>query len=68
MDSWVIFELRGLDYYTGIVFEVNLKGDESRMSALGGGGRYDGLILELGGPDPPAIGCGLGFERIIENL
>ena len=60
--------VRGLDYYTGIVFEINTKGDESRISSLGGGGRYDNLIKELGGPDMPSIGCGLGFERIIENL
>jgi histidyl-tRNA synthetase len=60
--------VRGLDYYTGIVFEFNIKGDESRMSSIGGGGRYDDLIRELGGPDLPAIGCGLGLDRIAENL
>lgn len=62
------FLVRGLDYYTGIVFEISVKGDESRMNSIGGGGRYDGLIRELGGPDMPAIGCGLGFERIVEHL
>jgi len=60
--------VRGLDYYTGIVFEINKIGDQSRMNSLGGGGRYDNLILKLGGPDYPAIGFGLGLDRIIEAL
>lgn len=60
--------VRGLDYYTGIVFELNLKSDQSRMSSIGGGGRYDNLVADLGGPDLPAIGYGLGFDRVIEAL
>lgn len=60
--------VRGLDYYTGIVFEISVEGDESRMGSIGGGGRYDGLIRELGGPDMPAVGIGLGFERVVDFL
>jgi histidyl-tRNA synthetase len=62
------FLVRGLDYYTGIIFELGIPGDESRLSSIGGGGRYDDLVKELGGPDLPAIGMALGFERIIEYL
>lgn len=59
--------VRGLDYYTRTVFE--LYGDrEGAQSALGGGGRYDGLIEELGGQPTPAVGFGLGVERIILEL
>lgn len=60
--------VRGLDYYTGIVFELNLKDDSSRMSSLGGGGRYDNLVFDLGGPSMPAIGYALGFDRVIEAI
>ena len=60
--------VRGLDYYTGVIFEYNLVDDEKRENSLGGGGRYDNLIEELGGPETPAIGLGLGFERIFEVL
>lgn len=62
------FLVRGLDYYTGIIFELGLEGDESRLSSVGGGGRYDDLIKELGGPDLPATGLAFGFERIVEYL
>jgi len=60
--------VRGLDYYTGIIFEISSSSDEQRISSIGGGGRYDELIRELDGPDFPALGLGLGFERIIEFL
>lgn len=60
--------VRGLDYYTGIIFEYNLEDDEERANSVGGGGRYDELIGELGGGDMPAVGFGLGFERIVEKL
>ena len=59
--------VRGLDYYTRTVFEV-YPPEEGAQSALGGGGRYDGLIEELGGPPTPAVGFGTGLERIILNL
>ena len=59
--------VRGLDYYTRTAFEVQ-PSVEGSQSALGGGGRYDGLIELLGGPPTPGIGFGTGFERIIINL
>lgn len=57
--------VRGLDYYTHTIFEVVLKNDEV---ALGGGGRYDGLVKLLGGVDTPAIGYAGGVERTIDAL
>jgi histidyl-tRNA synthetase len=59
--------VRGLDYYTRTVFEVQPE-EEKSQSALGGGGRYDGLIEMLGGKPTPGIGFGAGIERIILNL
>jgi len=54
--------VRGLDYYTRTAFEVH---DRSlgAQSALGGGGRYDGLIAELGGPPTPGVGFAIGLDR-----
>lgn len=59
--------VRGLDYYTRTVFEIQPEA-EGGQSALGGGGRYDDLIEELGGKPTPAIGFATGIERIILNL
>ncbi len=59
--------VRGLDYYTRTVFEVQPE-VEGAQSTLGGGGRYDDLIEELGGKTTPAIGFATGIERIISNL
>ena len=59
--------VRGLDYYTRTVFEVQPEAEGSQ-STLGGGGRYDDLIEELGGKPTPAIGFATGIERIILNL
>ena len=56
--------VRGLDYYTGTVFEVHYQGLGSQ-SAIMGGGRYDRLIAELGGPMLPAVGFACGIERLI---
>ncbi|MDD4124865.1 MAG: histidine--tRNA ligase, partial [Eubacteriales bacterium] len=56
--------VRGLDYYTGIVFEF-VHGGIGAQAALGGGGRYNGLIAELGGPELPAIGFALGMSRLL---
>lgn len=59
--------VRGLDYYTKTVFEIQpLEGGS--QSALGGGGRYDDLIAMLGGKTTPAIGFATGIERIVLNL
>jgi histidyl-tRNA synthetase len=59
--------VRGLDYYTRTVFEIQPEA-EGAQSTLGGGGRYDDLIEELGGRPTPAIGFAAGIERIILNL
>ncbi len=59
--------VRGLDYYTKTVFEIQPQA-EGAQSALGGGGRYDDLIEELGGKPTPALGFAAGIERIILNL
>ncbi len=54
--------VRGLDYYTRTTFEL-VHGGLGSQSAIGGGGRYDGLIATLGGSDLPGIGFGLGVDR-----
>jgi histidyl-tRNA synthetase len=59
--------VRGLDYYTRTVFEIQPEGGGAQ-STLGGGGRYDNLIEELGGRPTPAIGFATGIERIILNV
>ena len=59
--------VRGFDYYTRTVFEITPP-VEGRQSTLVGGGRYDGLIQELGGSPTPGIGFGMGIERVIANL
>ncbi len=56
--------VRGLDYYTKTVFEVWAEGIGAQ-AAICGGGRYDGLVQEIGGPAVPGIGFGAGWERII---
>ncbi|HUR78256.1 MAG TPA: histidine--tRNA ligase, partial [Acidimicrobiales bacterium] len=57
--------VRGLDYYTRTTFEFEAAALESAQNAAGGGGRYDGLIEQLGGAPTPGIGFGLGIERIL---
>jgi histidyl-tRNA synthetase len=59
--------VRGLDYYTRTVFEIQPEAAGSQ-STLAGGGRYDDLIEELGGKPTPAIGFAAGMERLILNL
>lgn len=58
--------VRGLDYYTRTVFEVKAQGTgEAGVSGvLGAGGRYDGLVKQMGGPEVPAIGFALGMDRV----
>jgi len=56
--------VRGLDYYTSTVFEFVVKGIGAQ-DAVGGGGRYDGLVAEMGGPELGATGFALGLERIL---
>lgn len=59
--------VRGLDYYTNTAFEIMAK-DIGAQSSIGGGGRYDGLVEEVGGPANPGIGYALGMERIIATM
>jgi histidyl-tRNA synthetase len=58
--------VRGLDYYTGTIFEIKAKvGDLGAQNTVCGGGRYDKLVSSLGGPDIPAMGFGMGVERVL---
>jgi histidyl-tRNA synthetase len=57
--------VRGLDYYTRTAFEYYRRGREGQQQALGGGGRYDGLVELLGGKHTPGIGFALGLDRVI---
>lgn len=59
--------VRGLDYYTKTAFEIQYS-PLGAQSAVGGGGRYDGLVEELGGPSTPSVGFAMGLERIILAL
>lgn len=61
IDSRIV---RGLDYYTKTVFEIITDTDNGPLTVCGGG-RYDGLIEELGGPPTPGVGFGLGVERLL---
>ena len=60
--------VRGLDYYTRTAFEVYPRDAAGQQSAIGGGGRYDGLVELLGGRPTPGIGFGLGLDRIVRVL
>jgi histidyl-tRNA synthetase len=57
--------VRGLDYYTRTTFEIQT-GALGAQNAVAGGGRYDGLVQALGGPETPAIGFAIGFDRLTE--
>ena len=58
--------VRGLDYYTDTIFEiVSLNEESGAQATLIGGGRYDGLVASLGGPDVSGIGFGMGMERML---
>ena len=59
--------VRGLDYYTGMVFEMKYPYGENVFDILGGG-RYDHVISELGGKDIPAVGYACGIERILSIM
>jgi histidyl-tRNA synthetase len=56
--------VRGLDYYTHTAFEIQ-SDDLGAQATVCAGGRYDGLVAQLGGPDTPAVGWGMGLERLI---
>lgn len=57
--------VRGLDYYTHTAFEIVAETGLGAQNAVGGGGRYDGLVTELGGPETPAVGWAMGLERLL---
>jgi histidyl-tRNA synthetase len=57
--------VRGLDYYTRTTFEFQAPSLESAQNGIGGGGRYDGLAEQLGGPPTAGIGFGIGIERVL---
>ncbi|MEE8442808.1 MAG: histidine--tRNA ligase [Dehalococcoidia bacterium] len=59
--------VRGLDYYTRTVFEIQ-PAEEGSQNTVVGGGRYDGLVQQLGGRPTPGIGFGSGIERFVMNL
>ncbi len=59
--------VRGLDYYTKTVFEVTA-GELGAQNSIGAGGRFDGLIATLGGPQIPSIGFATGLERVIQTM
>ena len=59
--------VRGLDYYTKTVFEIIMQAGREGL-ALCGGGRYDGLVNQIGGPEMAAVGFGLGIERLLLYL
>ncbi len=59
--------VRGLDYYNRTVFEV-VSEDLGAQNSVGGGGRFDGLLKSLGGPDLPCTGFATGIERVIQTL
>ena len=58
---------RGLDYYTGLIYEAVLT-DTDRVGSIAGGGRYDGLVGMFSGKDIPAIGVSIGIERVFSIL
>jgi histidyl-tRNA synthetase len=55
--------VRGMGYYTGPIFEIEMPGEGS---AIGGGGRYDGMVGKWLGTDVPAVGISIGFERVVD--
>jgi len=59
--------VRGLSYYTGMVFEVRVYGLGAQNQVCGGG-RYDNLVGLFGGPDTPAVGFAFGFDRVVDAL
>lgn len=60
--------VRGLDYYTKTAFEVKCNTLDGAIKTIGGGGRYDGLVAQIGGPSTPGVGFGSGIERVLLAL
>lgn len=68
MPSRLVFDLslaRGLDYYTGVIFEAVLTSGKYNVGSIGAGGRYDGLVGMFRKNSIPCVGCSLGIERIM---
>jgi histidyl-tRNA synthetase len=57
--------VRGLDYYTNTTFEFSSDALDAAQNAIGGGGRYNGLVEQMGGKPTPGIGFGIGIERLL---
>ena len=57
--------VRGLDYYTGTTFEFQSDALDAAQNGIGGGGRYDGLVEQMGGKPTAGIGVGIGIERVL---
>ena len=74
LDSWGIAYVRdthlvrGLDYYSHTTFEWVSTHLQGSQNSIGGGGRYDGLLTQLGGPNNGAVGVGIGLDRVVEEL
>jgi histidyl-tRNA synthetase len=66
VEDWRL--VRGLDYYTRTVFEIQVDTGLGSQNAIGGGGRYDKLTKEVGGRDTPGLGFALGYERCVLAL
>ncbi len=66
VEDWSL--VRGLDYYTRTVFEIQVDTGMGSQNAIGGGGRYDKLAKEVGGRDTPGLGFALGYERCVLAL
>ena len=60
--------MRGIDYYTGIVFEVVDLQNQNQQNTIIGGGRYDELGTELFSKKIPAVGWALGYERLLDKI
>ena len=68
IEQWLEVDLclvRGLDYYTGLVYEIALP---TTGVSVGGGGRYNRLVADIGGPELSATGISLGVDRIVDSL
>ena len=57
--------VRGLDYYTGLIYEFDITLKDGKTLTIGGGGRYSSLVKELDGPDPNCVGFGIGVNRLV---
>ena len=57
--------VRGLDYYTGLIYEFDISMKDGKVLTIGGGGRYSNLVKELGGPELDCVGFGIGINRLV---